>query len=47
MPMFQDMNKEDYWVSFRDKIVFFNLAQHMLMSRCKMTEKISRIKFYT
>ena len=26
MPMFQDMNKKDYWMSFRDKTVFFNLA---------------------
>ena len=26
MPMFQDMNKKVYWMSFRDKTVFFNLA---------------------
>ena len=26
MPMFQDMNKEVYWMFFHDKTVFFNMA---------------------
>ena len=32
MPMHQGMNKEVYWMSFRDETVFFNLALLLILN---------------
>ena len=53
MPMFQDMNKEVYWMSFRDETVFFNLALLNLSNFCNaylneliVTQKVYFIKIF-